>query len=180
MRAWLLRRTLGQVLVLLTLTTALAASTLPCAPQQRDRPSAQGSLLLWGQAPAWGALQLPPQGRAGQLLRTPPAPNRSLFSAMEDSSRRVISARLPVDRRKRRDARLSWVFLGTTVITGGTSMYLKSAADDRYQRYLSAGSPEAMNRYYEEALRLDRYAATAYGTFQISFLLWVFFFLKSR
>jgi hypothetical protein len=85
-----------------------------------------------------------------------------------------------VDPRKKRDARISWFFLGATVLAGSASMHLKSTADDRYERYLRAGSPAAMNRYYDEACRLDRYAAAAYGTFQVSFVLWVIFFLKSR
>lgn len=97
-----------------------------------------------------------------------------------DSSRRLISARVHVDPRKKRDARISWFFLGATVLGGGASMYLKSSADDRYERYLRAGSPAAMNRYYDEACRLDMYAAAAYGMFQVSFVLWVIFFLKSR
>jgi hypothetical protein len=100
--------------------------------------------------------------------------------ASGDTARRVISARLQADPRKRRDARLSWVFLGTTLLAGGASLCLKGEADERYDRYLRAGSPAAMNRYYDQACRLDRYAAVAYGTFQISFLLWVVFFLKSR
>ncbi len=179
MRPRLLRLFWPQISMLLTLCPTLAAAPLARAQEHGIRPSAQGSRLFGGHH-TWGALQWHPQGSNGHFSRAALAPNGNLCATRGDSSRPVISARLPVDARKQRDARLAWVFLGTTVLAGGASMYLKSAADDQYDRYLHAGSPEAMNRYYDEALRLDRYAATAYGTFQVSFLLWVYFFLKSR
>lgn len=97
-----------------------------------------------------------------------------------DTVRRPTTVRHRVLPRKKREAKLSWAFMGAAVVCGGASMYFKNKADERYERYLRASSPEKMNRYYDEACRLDSYAGLAYGGFQLSFLLWVYFFLRSR
>ncbi|MDZ7337232.1 MAG: hypothetical protein ONB30_01690 [candidate division KSB1 bacterium] len=104
----------------------------------------------------------------------------SLLPAAGDTLRRAIRVRKRVVPHKKRDATLSWVFLGTAVTSGAASMYFKNTADERYESYLRASSPKEMNRYYDEACRFDRYAAIAYGGFQVSFVAWVFFFLRSR
>ncbi len=105
---------------------------------------------------------------------------RLLPLAHGDSVRRMIAVRPRVAPRKKREAKISWACLGAAVLCGGASMYCKSEADGHYERYLRAGSPEKMNHYYDQARRFDRYAAVAYGGFQVSFVLWVVFFLRSR
>ncbi|MBC7185740.1 MAG: hypothetical protein H5U38_01765 [Calditrichaeota bacterium] len=180
MRAGLLRQNLRRA----ALCCAVLLSLMGCSGASGQPPELHGGDLgLFWQGTAGAHTPGPQVGVARPHCAL--SVEHSLFSELllwpaADSSRRLISARVHVDPRKKRDARISWFFLGATVLAGGASIYLKSSADDRYERYLRAGSPEAMNRYYDEACRLDRYAAAAYGTFQVSFVLWVIFFLKSR
>ncbi len=65
---------------------------------------------------------------------------------------------------------LTYSMLGLTLISGVTTIYLRQEADQRYDRYLAAGLPADMNKLFEETKDYDRYAAIAYGTFQLSFI----------
>ena len=75
---------------------------------------------------------------------------------------------------------LSWGFLGATILSGVASLHFKQEADDYYNKYLHAGNPDQMNAYYDDSRCNDRYATIAFGCFQLNFILWTYFFLKSR
>ncbi|MBN2010767.1 hypothetical protein JW960_15580 [candidate division KSB1 bacterium] len=56
-----------------------------------------------------------------------------------------------------------------TVFSGITTAYLKDQAEQRYEKYMTAGDPASMNRYLDESKRLDKYAAISMGVFEVSF-----------
>ncbi|MBN2089329.1 PEGA domain-containing protein [candidate division KSB1 bacterium] len=74
---------------------------------------------------------------------------------------------------------LTCSIVGLTLISGITTIYLRQEADRRYDKYLAAGQPTVMNRLYKETKDYDRYAAIAYGTFQLSFISSLYFLFKN-
>ncbi len=100
----------------------------------------------------------------------------SPFSEMNGITSDIASQ---FERSRRTKRAISWGFLGATVLSGVTALYLKNEANDTYEEYLNAGNPERMDYYYGRSEEYDRYASAAFGVFQLNFLLWAYFFVKS-
>lgn len=80
---------------------------------------------------------------------------------------------------KHRYKRLAYSFLGLSILTGLSTVYLKDQADEKYQQYLVAGSLRDMNNYYRDAKRLDNYTYVSMGILQGCFVLSFYFLMKS-
>ena len=75
---------------------------------------------------------------------------------------------------------ISWICLGTTLISGAAALHFKHEANENYDRYLRSGNPNQMNEYFDNSIRYDNYATFAFGSFQVNFVLWAYFFFRSR
>lgn len=68
--------------------------------------------------------------------------------------------------------------LGLSLAAGGLALYFRTRADNRYDRYLATGKPQKLSRFYNDAKRLDRFAAASFAVFQVSFGISFVLFLK--
>jgi len=80
---------------------------------------------------------------------------------------------------KHRYKKLAYSFWGLSILTGLSTVYLKDQADEKYQQYRVAGSLKDMNKYYQDAKRLDRYTYVSMGILQGCFILASYFLMKS-
>ena len=67
---------------------------------------------------------------------------------------------------------------GLALVSGALALYFREKGNDRYDRYRSTGEPGAADRFFADAKRYDRFAAAAFGVFQVSFVASFYFFLK--
>lgn len=65
-----------------------------------------------------------------------------------------------------------------TLLAGVAAVQLRNEANATYGEYLRAGSFRQMNALYDRTRRLDRYSATAYGVFEVGFVLSFYLFLR--
>lgn len=75
--------------------------------------------------------------------------------------------------------RLTYGLWGMAILTGLAAVHFKDRADEKYQRYLQAGSLKDMNRYFNDTRRLDRYSNISLGAVQGCFVLSFYFLIKS-
>jgi len=68
--------------------------------------------------------------------------------------------------------------LGLAVISGALALYFRSEGNSNFDRYLETGNPELMDKYFNKAEKFDRFAAVSFGTFQVSFIMSFYLFLK--
>lgn len=68
--------------------------------------------------------------------------------------------------------------IGLSVVSGVAAFYFRSKANDKYESYLQTGNPQRFNAFYNDAKKIDRYAAVSFGTFQVSFIFSFYLFLK--
>ncbi|MFQ5648953.1 MAG: PEGA domain-containing protein [bacterium] len=68
--------------------------------------------------------------------------------------------------------------LGLAVASGTLALYFRSKADNKYDRYLETGNPRTFNKFYDDAKKFDKLAAVSFGTFQVSFVVSFYLFLK--
>ncbi len=61
--------------------------------------------------------------------------------------------------------------MALTVCSGVLTTYLNHQADVYYDRYLTAGKPHDMNRFYNQAKKYDRYSGISLGLFEVSFII---------
>lgn len=80
---------------------------------------------------------------------------------------------------KHRYRAMTYSLWGVSILTGLSTVYFKDQADDKYNQYLSAGSLNEMNKYYNEAKKYDRYTYISTGVLQGFFVLSFYFLLKS-
>jgi len=78
---------------------------------------------------------------------------------------------------KHRYKKLTYGLWGLAVLSGFSSVYLKTQADANYKKYLTAGSLHDMNRYYNNALKYDRYTNISLGLVQACFILSFYFMM---
>ncbi len=64
------------------------------------------------------------------------------------------------------------------VISGGLSWYYHQEADKAYEKYMTMGNFEEMNRLYDDAQKYDKYSGWLYIGMEVGFLVTVFSFLK--
>ncbi len=74
--------------------------------------------------------------------------------------------------------RMFWAALGLAATSGALAFYFRKKADDKYDRYLKTGAPRSFNAYYDDARKFDRYTAVSFATFQVSFAVSFYLFLK--
>lgn len=67
---------------------------------------------------------------------------------------------------------------GLALVSGALALYFRGKGNGRYDRYRSTGEPGAADRFFADAKRYDRFAAAAFGVFQVSFVASFYFFLK--
>ena len=67
---------------------------------------------------------------------------------------------------------------GLALVSGALALYFREKGNDRFDRYRSTGEPGAADRFFADAKRYDRFAAAAFGIFQVSFVASFYFFLK--
>ncbi len=65
-----------------------------------------------------------------------------------------------------------------TLLAGVAAVQLRNEANATYGKYLHAASLREMNRLYDRTRRLDRYSATAYGVFEVGFVVSFYLFLR--
>lgn len=75
--------------------------------------------------------------------------------------------------------RFLWT-LGASVLSGALTLYFRTKADDKYNRYRKTGNPDSFNGLYDDAKKLDKFAAVSYGTFQVSFVFSFYFFFAYK
>jgi len=80
---------------------------------------------------------------------------------------------------KSRYRKATYTLWAASILTGMASFYLKSQADENYQKYLSSGSLNKMNSYYDSAIRYDNYTNISLAAFQGCIILSLYFFIKS-
>ena len=80
---------------------------------------------------------------------------------------------------KSRYRKLSYSLFGLSLISGFSSIYFKNQADQNYNKYLTNGSLNNMNNYFQKSKKYDRYTNTALGVLQGCFLLSFYFLMKS-
>ncbi len=78
-----------------------------------------------------------------------------------------------------RQRRLTYGLWGLSILAGLATVYFKDQADEKYQRYLQAGSLKDMNRYFNDAKRFDCYSNISLGSVQGCFVLSFYFLIKS-
>lgn len=70
------------------------------------------------------------------------------------------------------------VALGVAVASGAAAFYFRNKADNSFDRYLETGDPQIFNRHFDDAEKFDKFAAVSFGTFQISFIVSFYYFLR--
>jgi len=75
--------------------------------------------------------------------------------------------------------KLSYSLFGLSLISGFSSIYFKDKADQNYNKYLTNGSLDNMNNYFQKSKKYDRYTNAALGILQGCFLLSFYFLMKS-
>ena len=75
--------------------------------------------------------------------------------------------------------KIAYSLWGLSILSGLSTIYLKDQADEKYRRYLSAGSLADMNTYYRDSKRFDQYSYGSFGVLQGCFLLSFYFLMKS-
>ena len=80
---------------------------------------------------------------------------------------------------KSRNRKMSYGFFGLSLISGFSSIYFKSQADENYQKYLTSGSLKNMNNHFRQSKKYDRYTNSSLGVLQGCFLLSFYFLMKS-
>lgn len=78
-----------------------------------------------------------------------------------------------------RHRRLTYGLWGLSIVTGLATVYFKDQADEKYRRYLQAGSFKEMSSYFNDARRFDRYSNISLGAVQGCFVLSFYFLIKS-
>lgn len=78
-----------------------------------------------------------------------------------------------------RQRRLTYGLWGLSILTSLAAVYFKDQADEKYQRYLQAGSLKDMNRYFNDAKRFDCYSNISLASVQGCFVLSFYFLIKS-
>ena len=92
---------------------------------------------------------------------------------------KVAEIRTQFRRRVLRQRRLAGFSFAAALLAGVSSYYLKREANRSYDRYLRAGNPREMDRYFQRTLRFDRAAAGAYLTFEAGLLVSAYVFFRS-
>ncbi len=94
----------------------------------------------------------------------------------------VPAANLNLDffepRNKKNRKSTFWLTAGLTAASSALAFYLRDKADSKYDRYLRTGEPNAMKKYYNEARKYDKFAGAAFATFQVSFVVSFYLYLK--
>lgn len=80
---------------------------------------------------------------------------------------------------KLRYRKLTYGFWGVSLLTGLSSIYLKNQADKHYNKYLTAGSLETMNDYYDLSKKYDNLTNVSLGVLQCCFMISFYFLMKS-
>lgn len=90
------------------------------------------------------------------------------------------SVAVPLDKKNKQSNSKLYLYsaIGLSVVSGVTALYFRSRANDKYESYLQTGNPARFNAFYDDARKFDRYAAISFGTFQISFIVSFYLFLK--
>lgn len=102
-----------------------------------------------------------------QLNKATKSPNMALNGGLEAA------------KRKSSKNKFLWT-LGASALSGALTLYFRTKADDKYNRYRKTGNPESFNNLYDDAKTLDKYAAVSYGTFQVSFVFSFYFFFAYK
>lgn len=115
------------------------------------------------------------------LLISAPGP---LFAIPEEisaaDSLEVVAVGDTVSGKHRINSRIVALAASTVCLAfSAASYYYMSEADDRYDQYLHAGSPEEMNRHFDMARKLDQKAGWSLAFFEISFIVALFSFFDS-
>ena len=70
-------------------------------------------------------------------------------------------------------------FFGAAVLCGGATLHFKNQADEAFDKYQTANTPDLMNKYFDETRKYDTYSSISFGGFQVSLLASVYFLIKS-
>jgi len=81
--------------------------------------------------------------------------------------------------KKMRYRKVAYGLWGASIVSGLATIYLKSEADDWYEKYRQAGSLADMNRYYQQSQDYDAYTLISLGALQGCFGLSFYFLIKS-
>ncbi len=95
------------------------------------------------------------------------------------TTKMIFDDKFEVGKRKAYKSRFLWT-LGASALSGALTLYFRTSADDKYNRYRKTGNPESFNKLYDDAKILDKYAAVSYGTFQVSFVFSFYFFFAYK
>ena len=149
---------------------------------QNDRFLGKTPLLVPEDALAGGAITLKMRGylpaRAGIYspekfrITVPLVPEAAYW-------RRVRLQKIAYAGKLRRQRRIAAFSLGTSVVFGTAAYFLKKEANRSFARYLRAGNPRDMDRYFSRTLWLDRAAAGTYLTFEAGLLLSAYLYFRS-
>ncbi len=80
--------------------------------------------------------------------------------------------------RRSKNIKLALLTFGVSLASGSAAVFLKKKADRNYNRYMRAGNPDDINRFYDLTKRNDRLAAATYLVFEINLLAATYFFFK--
>ncbi|MFZ5518415.1 MAG: PEGA domain-containing protein [Candidatus Zhuqueibacterota bacterium] len=81
--------------------------------------------------------------------------------------------------KKMRYRKVAYGLWGASIVSGLATVYLKSEAEDWYDKYLKAGSLADMNHYYRQSQDYDAYTLISLGVLQGCFGLSFYFLIKS-
>ncbi len=98
-----------------------------------------------------------------------------LRSADQDLARKMDTFR--VERKSKNNKRFLAV-LGLTAAAGSLALLFRNKADNSYDRYLNTGEPARFSKEYDDAKKFDKLAAASFATFQVSFVVSFYFFLR--
>lgn len=83
--------------------------------------------------------------------------------------------RLALKQRSRvRKNLLTYSTLAFGFFSGTAAVYFKKRADDAYSKYMVAGSPKEMDRYFRDTEKFDKLSGLFYGLFEACFLFYVY------
>lgn len=81
--------------------------------------------------------------------------------------------------KKKRDRKYALLTFGLSIASGTTALLLKQKADQNYDRYKKAGSPDDIRHFLNQTEKFDRLSAGAYVVFEINLVASTYFLFRS-
>lgn len=89
----------------------------------------------------------------------------------------LTSGQFSIKQKSKRNRNL-FAAISLTVVSGALGIYFRKKANKEFNQYSQFGDPQQFNESFDQTKKYDKYAAVSFATFQASFALSFYFFLK--